>query len=380
MKADFRKEFADFEGVAYLDTATQGPLPLASVRAAQSALDWKKLPHQIPDASYFDLPDGIREKLARMIGAYPDEIAITTGASGGMASVAMGMGFQPGDEVLVARGEFPAHFSTWLPYQKCGKLSVRIAEPRERFITAEDYIEQIGPKTRLVSASLVRFDNGALLDAAKVADACRAKGVALLLDISQCAGVMQLSLRQIGADFAVASGYKWLLGPYGTGLFWVARESAQRLQAGPLYWMALEGARDFNSLPLENPTAAPGSRRWDSPETASFVNLAPLDASLDLLLRIGLDKVAEHNRALTRILVDRLPRDRFVLASPADESRRGPYICVAARNPAETKMLHERLREAQIIAALRQGSVRISPYLTNTVDDIERVVKVLSVA
>jgi len=131
---------------------------------------------------------------------------------------------------------------------------------------------------------------------------------------------------------------------------------------------------------VKNPKAAPGSRRWDSPETASFANLAPLDASLDLLLRIGLDEIAAHNRALTRILVERLPRDRFILTSPGEEARRGPYVCLAARNPAETEALHEKLREAQIITALRQSSVRISPHLMNTIDDMERVVRVLAVA
>ena len=53
-------------------------------------------------------------------------------------------------------------------------------------------------------------------------------------------------------DFAVSSGYKWLLGPYGTGFFWIAKEWTERLQINSLYFMALEGARNFHSLPLEN--------------------------------------------------------------------------------------------------------------------------------
>jgi cysteine desulfurase / selenocysteine lyase len=380
LKTDFRKEFADFEGTAYLDTATQGPLPLASVRAAQAALEWKKLPHRIPEKQYFDLPDRVREKFARMIGAEPDEIAITNGASSGMAAVAAGMSFEPGDEVLVARGEFPAHFSTWVPYEQAGKIRVRVIDARGRFHTAEDYTENIGPHTRLVSASLVRFDNGARFDAARVARACHEAGAALLLDISQCAGAMPIRIRELGADFAVSSGYKWLLGPYGTGFFWAARESSEKLQAGPLYWMALEGARNFHSLPLEGLRAAPGARRWDSPETASFLNLAPLEASLDMLLRIGLDEIAGHNSALTREIIERLPRDRCVLASPAEEERRGPYVCIAARNPADTQLLYERLREGNVVTAFRQNTLRISPYLMNTVDDVARVAKILSVS
>jgi cysteine desulfurase / selenocysteine lyase len=380
LKADYRREFAEFEGVAYLDAATMAPLPLASARAAQSAVEWKKLPHQMPESLYFDLPDSVRGKLARLIGAEAEEIAITTGASGGLAAVAAGMDWKPGDEVIVARGEFPAHFSTWIPYEKAGKLRVRVIEPRGQFISAADYEEHIGPRTRLVSASLVRFDNGARLDAPRVAKACHAVGAALLLDISQCAGAMPIAIRQLGADFAVSSGYKWLLGPYGTGFFWAAREWSERLQEGPLYWMALEGARNFHSLSLNVPRAAAGARRWDSPETANFINLAPLDASLDLLLRIGAETIASHTKALTSEIIERLPRDRCALASPSEEERRGPYVCVVARKPEETPALFQKLREAQIIIGLRENALRISPFIYNTSEDVGRLVKTLSVS
>jgi cysteine desulfurase/selenocysteine lyase len=380
MGTDYRKEFADFEGVAYLDTAGQGPLPLASARAAQTAVEWNKLPHQMPQNLFFDLPDRVREKLARLIKAEAGEIAITTGASGGFSAVAAGMDWKPGDEVLVARGEFPSHFSTWIPYENAGKLRVRMIEPRGRFITAQDYEEQINARTRLVSASLVRFDNGALLDAARVARACHAVGAAFLLDISQCAGAMPIAIRELGADFAVSSGYKWLLGPYGTGFFWVAREWAERLKAGPLYWMALEGARNFNSLPVTGHRAAAGSRRWDSPETANFINLAPLDASLDLLLRLGVESIATHTRALTRELIERLPRDRCALASPQEEERRGPYVCVVARKTDATAALYRKLRDEQIIISLRENALRIAPHLCNTSEDVGRLVRTLSVS
>ena len=86
---DYRKEFADFGGVIYLNVSYQGPLPLTAVRAAEEALKWKMLPFNIPDALHFDLPDRVREKIARIIGAQPDDVAITTGASAGAACVAV---------------------------------------------------------------------------------------------------------------------------------------------------------------------------------------------------------------------------------------------------------------------------------------------------
>ncbi|HXA77924.1 MAG TPA: aminotransferase class V-fold PLP-dependent enzyme [Candidatus Acidoferrales bacterium] len=378
MDTDYRSEFADFEGMAYLNTALQGPMPLAAARESQAALEWKKRPDRLADTAYFDLPDRVREKVSRVIGARPDEIAVTSGASAGLASVAAGIDWKPGDEVLVGRGEFPAHFSTWLRYEQAGKLRVRVVEPRGRFITADDYIAQIGPQTRIISASFVRFDNGARLDSAPLGEVCRKAGVALLLDISQCAGSMPMNIRELGATMAVCSGYKWLLGPYGAGFFWIANEWIERLPLGAVYFMALEGARDFHALPSEKFQPMPGARRWDSPETANFTNLAAFESSLDLLLRIGLDSVARHVDGLVGELIERLPRDRCVLASPKERPKRGPYVCVSARNQEETMALYQRVRAEQIHVSLRDNALRIAPYLCNTSAEISRLVEVLS--
>ncbi len=378
MATDYRSHFADFEGVAYLNAALQGPLPLAAVRESQVALEWKKRPDRMADSIYFDLPDRIRERISRVIGSRADEIAVTSGASAGLASVAAGIDWKPGDEVLVGRGEFPAHFSTWLRYEKAGKLRVRVVEPRDRFLTADDYIAQIGPHTRAVSASFVRFDNGARLDSAPIGEACRKVGAALVLDITQFAGSMPMNIRELGATMAVCSGYKWLLGPYGTGFFWVANEWVERLPLGAVYFMALEGARDFHAMPSENLQPMPGARRWDSPETANFTNLAAFESSLDLVLSIGLDAVARHVDGLVGELVERLPRNRCVLASPEERSRRGPYVCVSALKREETTALYHKVSAAQIHVSLRDNALRISPYLYNTPEEISRLIEVLS--
>jgi selenocysteine lyase/cysteine desulfurase len=327
---------------------------------------------------YFDLPDAIREKLARLIGGNLEEIAITAGATSGMCAVAAGMEFQPGDEVIVAEGEFPAHFSTWLPYQQAGKVNVRVIAPRGRFIAAADYAEHLTPKTRLVSASLVRFDNGALLDAAQVAKACHAAGAALLLDITQAAGAVPISIRALGADFAVCSGYKWLLGPYGTGFFWIAEEWQERLRLGPVYWMAVDGARNFHTLPLTGLKLSSGARRWDSAETASFTNLAAWDASLEFVLQTGVEAVANHNRALVDEIIERLPRDSCVLASPSEAAGRGAYVCVSARKANGNQELFVKLRGEKIYVSLRENALRISPYLYNTREDVARLIKALT--
>lgn len=376
---DWRKEWFEFEDAAYLNTAAQGVLPRVSLRAAQAALEWKKFPHRMPETLYFGLPNRIRASIAKLIGAKPEEIAITTGATGGLAAVANGLEWRPDDEVIVARGEFPAHFTAWMPIEAQGRLKLRVIAPRGRFITADDFVAAIGPKTRLISASLVRFDDGSLLDAARVAKACHDAGALLLLDASQCAGAIPMDVAALGADFIAAAGYKWLLGPYGTGFFWARGELIEQMRVGPFYWMALEGADKFHTLSLEQLKLAPGARRWDSPETASFFNLSALDASLEFLLRVGPETVEAHNRGLIGQMFERLPRDRCVAASPPEPERRGPYACFAARSAEKTAALFEKLRQANLIVSLREGNLRISPHLYNTERDIDKLIAAVTV-
>jgi len=376
---DWREEFFEFEGVTYLNAAGQSPMPRAAATALTAAMEWQKLPHRIPDELYFELPDRVRALVARLVGGQPQEVAITTGATSGLVAVATGIEWKPEDEVLIARGEFPAHFSVFMPLGEAGRLRVKTIAPAGRFLSADDFLAHLGPRTRLVSTSWVRFDDAARIDAARLAEACHSVGAYLLLDVSQCAGAMPTDARSLGADFLACAGYKWLLSPYGTGFFWARAELTERLRVAPFYWTALEGAREFDSLGFRNWTPLPHARRWDSPETASFFNLAAMEASLEFLLRAGVETIWQHNTRLIAQLLERLPRDRCTLASPADASARGPYACVAARSPEKTRALYEKLRAANIIVSLRQNALRIAPRLYNSARDIDRLMMLLGV-
>lgn len=377
-KTDWRSEWFEFDDVAYMNTAGQAALPRVSIRATQSAIEWKKYPHKMPDETMIALPGRVRELLAAMIGAQPAEIALTSGASTGMAAVAQGVDWRPGDEVLIARGEFPAHFATWLPMQEAGRLRVRVVNPAGRFLTTDDLIDAITPTARLISTSLVRFDDGARCDATRLASAIHKVGGLLLLDGAQCVGALPMNVTELGADFLVASGYKWLLGPYGTGFFWASAKSMAALKPMPAYWSAIEGSSNFSNLSSGEMRLKKEACRWDMPETANFFNLAPLQASLEFLMRVGVKTVWEHNRELMAQIIERLPLDKCVLASPADPELRGPYVCVAARHSAETPKLYEKLRAAGVIVSLREGALRIAPHLYNTELDVDRLIAALT--
>jgi cysteine desulfurase / selenocysteine lyase len=346
----------------------------------QAALEAKKNPHHKPDATFFEVPNHTRESIAKLIGGKPEEVALTSGASAGVAAVAYALMWKPGDEVITAKGEFPLQLATWKPMEEREGLKLKIVSPRERFITADDLIAAMTPRTRLVSVSMVRYDDGSLLDAASVADACHKQGALLLLDASQSCGAMPMDVKQLGADFIVSAGYKWLLGPFGTGFFWTKSEHLAMVRPGPFYWMAMMGSDNFSALNFADPKPAANAKRWDAPESASYFNfnLVAMDASVDFVLRMGPELVSAHNRKLIELMFERLPKDRFVPASPLDPAQRGPYGCFAARSLEKTAEFYHRLRKENVIVSLREGNIRVSPHLYNTERDIDRLISVVT--
>jgi len=377
---DWREEWFEMEDATYLNLAAQSPMPRVSLRAVQAAMEAKKCPHHKPESTYFEVPNRIRASIAKLIGGKPEEVAITTGASHGMVAIAYGLSWKPGDEVITAKGEFPLQYTTWTPMEEREGIKLKIVSPRERFITAEDLLTAMTPRTRVVSVSLVRFDDGTLLDAARVAAACHAQGALLVLDVSQHCGAMPLDVAQLGADFLVCAGYKWLLGPYGTGFFWAKSEHIGKMRPGPFYWMALPGSDNFSSLSVDDPKPVPGAKRWDTPEPASYFNfnLVAMDASTDFVVQIRPETVAAHNRKLIEFMYERLPKDSCIPTSPLDPERRGPYGCFAARTKEKTEELYQELRKENVIVAIREGNIRVSPYLYNTERDIDRLISVIT--
>jgi len=379
-QTDWRQEWFEIEDATYLNLASESPMPKVSIRAVQAALEAKKNPHHKSDATFFEVPNRARASIAKLIGGKPEEVALTSGASAGVAAVAYALAWKPGDEVITAKGEFPLQLATWKPMEEREGLKLKIVSPRERFITADDLIAAMTPRTRLVSVSMVRYDDGSLLDAARVADACHKQGALLLLDASQACGAMPMDVNQLGADFIVSAGYKWLLGPFGSGFFWTKGEHLKIIRPGPFYWLAMMGSDNFSALNFADPKPAANAKRWDAPESASYFNfnLVALDASVDFVLRMGPELVSAHNRKLIELMFARLPKDRFVLASPLDPAQRGSYGCFAARSPEKTAEFYHRLRKENVIVSLREGNIRVSPHLYNTERDIDRLISAVT--
>jgi selenocysteine lyase/cysteine desulfurase len=201
---DWRQAWYANDAVVYLNAAGQAPMPRVSLDAVRAALEWKKFPHDLTDQGEMALPRRVRTSIANLIGAKPEEIALTTGASAGLIALAYGLSWKPGDEILTAHREFPVQYTTWKPMEAREGIKLKLVAPREQWITADDFIAALTPKTRVISASMVRFDDGSMLEAAKLGAACHAQGTLLALDVSQCCGAIPMDVKQLGRTWLPA--------------------------------------------------------------------------------------------------------------------------------------------------------------------------------
>lgn len=365
--------FASFEGVAYLDAASQGPLPLAASRAGREALRLKEQPWRITSATYLSAVDEARGLAARLLGARAESVALVTGAGQVVNAVARGLELGEGDEVLLARHEFPSNDFPWRWLARRG-VRIRVAEPDHPTgaVSPGRLAAEIGPRTRVVAFAHVSYLHGGRIDPGPVVEAARRVGAVTVVDGSQAAGALPFDFGASGVDVYAASAYKFLLGPYGAGVGLFSPQVLDRLAVGDVNWWSVKGAEDFHRLPA-SVELKPGALRYDAHETASFNNLLPLAESLRLILEVTPAAVQAHARALGDRILSKLPPG-WEAASPTEGTARTHILCLRAATPAATEAGFEALRAAKVATALRGDRIRISPHLYSGAEDVDRLI------
>ena len=376
----WKNEWFPIDDVTYLNFAAHAAIPRVALNAVQSSIAVKMRPHIVDDGSFFSVAASLRQTLATLIGANPDEVALTTGAGAGLAAIAYALKWSVGDEVVMALGEFPVQYATWKPMEAREGIKVRLAVPQGQFIQSDDLVATMTPSTWVVSVSHVRFDDGSLLDVSSLAAACKRNGTLLVLDVSQSCGAIPMNVRSLGADFIVCAGYKYLLSPWGTGFLWTRRENFDSLRPGPYNWLS-QGVKSFAQLNYVNPEPAPSLSRWDSAEAASIYNftLTVMEASAKFVLDASPALIRDHNQALIDYFFERLP-EGYRPASPRQASQRGVFGCIEVGSRADTESVYQTLRDEGFVVALREGKIRVAPHLLNSTQDMDRLLVVMAKA
>src|SRR3954467_6277691 len=313
-----RREFPWTAETVYLNHASVGPLP-ERTRVALDAFNRKRsAPFQLPDRDLMHTLAESRSLSARLIGASPEEIALTLHTGFGLSLDAEALPLRPGDIVLTSDKEFPANVYPWMLLKEKGVTLELAPTTPEGWPDEDRLLERLrDPRVRVLAVSLVQFSNGYMVDLARLSAATRASGAYLVVDAIQGIGQVPLDLGKVPVDVLACGAQKWLLSPWGSGFVYVRRELIRELNPSVTGWMAFEGTDDFTRLTQYNDTLRGDARRFEM-ITLPYQDFAGMNASLGLLLELGIEQIAAHLRSLQAPVVAWAERSGARVASPLD--------------------------------------------------------------
>jgi len=359
--------------VVYLNCAYMSPLMKPVLEAGSQGLARKAHPWELTPEEFFAGSDVFRATSAQLLDCSSDCVAIVPSASYGLATAAHNLPVRKGQFILVLDEQFPSNYYPWqrLAAEHCAALKV-VQRPENDDWTAA-VLHDLSEDVAIAALPHVQWTSGGLLDLVRIGEECRKVGAALALDLTQSLGAIPFSVRAVQPDFAVAANYKWLMGPYTTGLLYVAH----KWQGGiPLEenWIQRANARNFSSLILYTPEYENGARRFDMGERSNFALLPAANRAMQQILEWSVAEISETCGVLTRQLATAAAELGF--SSPPEELRAPHYLCLRRKSgiPLELTNL---LAQEKMFVSVRGSSVRVTPHVYNSSDDVERLIRCL---
>ncbi len=362
--------------IAYLNCAYMSPLLNAARDAGQAAVARKSQPWRITARDFFEDSETARGLFAQLIGADADGVALIPAASYGVSLASANLPIRAGQRIVALDEQFPSNVYPWRDLAARSDAAVVTVSRPADYDWTRAILAQLDERAAIVAVPQCHWTDGSLVDLVRVGERARAVGAALVIDATQSLGASPLDIQQVRPDFLIAAGYKWLLGPYSVGFLYAAPEHRE---GRPLEhnWIAREGSEDFAGLVMYRDAFQPGARRYDVGEHSNFALLPIAIVCLRQLLMWGVAEIAATLGELTGAVE---ARAREVGLQPVPAARRVSHM-LGLRSPATLPAdLPARLAAANVYVSVRGQSIRISPHVYNTQDDVARLFEVLATA
>jgi selenocysteine lyase/cysteine desulfurase len=363
----YRDQFPVTERLIYLNHAAVAPLPRVSAEAmqglAQDALDFGSLHYD----QWLDTYEKLRVAAASLIGADRGEIAIVKNTSEGIATIAMGLDWRPGDRVVAFREEFPSNYYPWLRLEEHGASVdwLSVTDPL-------DTIDRACHGAKLLAISFVQYLSGFRADINAIGEICRRHSCFFLVDAIQGLGAFPLNVQTGHIDALAADGHKWMLGPEGCGILYIRKARQDSIFPMEFGWTNVAGYHDYSSRDL---TLRPDAGRYEC-GTLNTIGCYGLKASIEFLLEVGIERIAPAVESLASQLAEGASRKGYLMLGDRKPETGAGIVALQKPGLDSRQVVHE-LKERGIIAAPRQGWVRFSPHFYISPDDIQRVVEAL---
>jgi selenocysteine lyase/cysteine desulfurase len=315
----------------------------------------------------------LRGNCAQLVGAEIDEIGFAGNTSYGLNLAVLGLNIQSGDEIIIADNEFPAVVYPFRALEQKGAV-LRMAPTPDGHVSLEEIDRLVSPRTRMLVVSFVQYFNGHRNDIKAMGEFCCERDIFFVVDAIQGVGCCPLNAHECYIDLLACGGAKWLLSIPGSGFFFLSKDGKRDLRSYTTGWFGVDWQMDFTDMhhfdlePFDDP------RRYNL-GTYPFAQLWALNAATNYLLDLGIDSIYRHSTELIDQVVSYVEASEFyeVRSSMKPEHRSG-FISIASPAGAD---LAGYLSERGVVLSYREGGIRISMNMYNTLGDVGKFLNYL---
>ena len=368
--AAVRAEFPIFESATYLNSCSQGAL---SHRVRDAVEGW--LAGWDENGAEWDFwverNEAFRAAVAGLLHAEADDVAVTTSVSQGASGLVSALDLRgERNRIVISEYEFPTIGQIAHAQELRGAEVVHVRPDADGSIPPERFAEAIDERTALVCCTALSYRSGHRHDVAAIAEAAHLAGALVLADSYQACGAVELDVRSLGADVVTGGTVKYLLGTAGLGFMWVTPEVREALVPTQTGWFADE---DIFAMSIADYSPHASARRFDA-GTPPVPSLYAGVAGISLVEEAGVPAIEAHIAGLVDRLLDGLDALGATVVTPRDPRRRGPLVCIRARDVGE---LVEALVADRIDVSSREDKLRVALHLYNVDQDVDTLLAAL---
>ena len=373
MTPELRALFPVTERLIYFNHAAVSPPPLPTIRAIEAQLKDVQENGSLNFRSWIAVKEDARKLLAGLLGARPEQVAFVRNTSDALSTVANGLDWRAGDNIVTFNREFPSNVYPWLRIRDAFGVEVRMSEEHNGRIDLSELESLIDDHTRIVAISHVQYASGFRADLERLGRAARRHDALFVVDAIQALGVVPTDVEAEFVDVAAGASHKWLLSPEGVGYLYLSDRARERIEPTLVGWISVPNPEDyFNFEQGWNR----GALAWET-GTGPAALLHGFKASLELLQRHGVQNIAHYLEELTDYLCERLEGKNYEVVSPRAPGEKSQIVCIRHRGEHSAMALYHRLLQRNIVTAPRGDRLRMAPHFYNTAAEVDQIASAL---
>jgi len=365
------REFPLKSDLMYLNHAAVSPWPTRTAEAVKRFAEENISEGSLRYPDWLKVESALKHQATALLNASSaEDIALLKNTSEALSVVAYGFDWHAGDNIVSSNQEFPSNRLVW---ESLGSRGVEFREADlKRASTPEDALfSLVDNNTRLITISSVQFGTGLRVDLKKIGDFCKSRKILFCVDAIQSIGALQIDVQEINADFVMADGHKWMMGPEGLAIFYSSPESRDKLKITQYGWHMVEAHGDFDRRDW---TVAESARRFEC-GSPNMLGIHALNASLSLLLEVGMNNVEKEVFKRSEYLFEKIKSHPELELITVDDNHRYAGIVTFKSTIVKNEALFQHLTDNHVFCALRGGGIRLSPHFYTPMEQLESTLK-----